>query len=354
MHKSKFRFFLPFTAVILLGQGCFGGQQTAGPDGGVWKTPDRAETWEQKRALVTGAKVTADAALISVFDLEMDPQDRKAIYLGTGEQGMMMSLDSGDSWRKVTSLGQQAVRAVAVDAKDKCTVYAASQNKIYKTDNCTRDWKQVFYDPRTDKVMTDVTVDWFNSLIVYAGTSDGDILKSEDGGKSWKIVKRVDGTPISTIVISPHDSRLVFVGTQGSGVWKTLDGGRTWLEIRKQFGDELRDARRVTQLVLDPKNENRIYLVAQKAGIIRSDDQGENWVALNLPAPPGSFTINALAVDPRDPNTLVFTGPTTFTISSDAGNTWTAKKLPTTSAGTKLLIDPQDSTIFLGTRPQQQ
>lgn len=352
--KNKLTFFLPLAALVLLGQGCFGGQPEASPGGGVWKTPDRAETWEHKRALVSGANVTADAALISVLDMAMDPQDRRAVYLGTAEQGVLMTLDGGTSWKKVTSLSQQTVRAVAVDAKDKCTVYAASQNKIFKTENCTRDWEQVFFDPRTDKVMTDIAVDWFNSLVVYAGTSDGDILKSEDGGATWRIVKRVDAVPITSIVFSPKDSRTVYVGTQGSGVWKTLDSGRTWLEIRKQFGDELRDARRVTQLVPDPKNENRIYLVAQKVGIVRSDDQGENWTALNLPAPAGSFTINALAVDPRDSNVLILTGPTTFAVSTDAGNTWSAKKLPTASAGAKLLVDPQDSSIYLGTRPPAQ
>jgi len=353
MKNLFFRFCLPLCAIVLVGQGCFGGDAVAGPDGGVWKTSDRAETWEQKRALVTGPRVTADAALLSVLDMEFDPQDRNAIYLGTAEQGIVMSLDGGDSWKRVASLGQQVVRAVSIDPKDKCTVYAASQNKIFKTDNCTRDWKQIFFDPRTDKTITDVTVDWFNSLIVYAGTSEGDILKSQDGGATWRVVRRVDGTPISSIVISPHDSRLVYVGTMGNGVWKTLDAGNSWIEIRKQFGDDLRDARRVTQLVLDPKNANRLYIVAQKVGIIRSDDQGENWTALNLPAPAGSFTINALALDPRNPNTMVFTGPTTFTLSGDGGGTWTARKLPTTSAGAKLLIDPQDGTIYLGTVPQQ-
>ncbi len=348
---KRLKFVLPFLGLVLVGQGCFGGAADTGPGGGVWKTEDRAETWEQKRTLVNGPDISGDAALLSVLDMEFDPQDRNAIYLATAEQGVVMTLDGGNSWKRVT--GQQMVRAVAVDAKDKCTVYAAVQNKIFKTENCTRDWEQVFFDPRTDKVITDVVVDWFNTLTIYAGTSDGDILKSEDGGGSWRIVKRVDGVPITSIAMSPKDSRTLYVGTRGSGVWKTLDSGNTWIEIRKQFGDELRDARRVTQVVLDPANENRIYLVSSKAGIIRSDDQGENWVALSLPAPPGSFTISALALDPRNSNVLVYTGPTSFSLSMDGGNTWTAKKLPTTNAGAKLLIDPQDSSIYLGTQPRQ-
>lgn len=344
------RIVLPLCALVLFGQGCFGGSKPAtGPDGGVWKTTDRGQTWANKRALVQGSKVTTGAALLDLVTLTFDPQDNAALYAGTAQNGLVYSLDAGESWQAMKGLSSGQVNAVAVDPKNKCTVYATRANEIVKTVTCGRDWTRVFFDPQTSKVITRLAVDWFNPTIIFAGTSEGDILKSQDGGASWLSAARVDGTRITDIDIDPRDSRLVYVGTLGNGIWKTIDGGATWTQINKQFGEDLREARRVTQVVLDPKAANTLFVVS-KYGIIRSEDQGETWTALKLTSPPGTIQISALAIDPNDPKKMIYTGSTSVAFTSDAGTTWTVKKLPTTKAGSALLIDPKDGNIvYLGT-----
>lgn len=350
-HSS---FVIPVLALVLLGQGCLGiggSSSPTGPDGGVWKTGDRGQTWVNKRALVQGPKVTAAAAGFSVVAMAFDPQDNGTIYLATNEHGLVYSTDAGESWQHSKGLAAGRISAVAVDAKNKCTVYATGGNKIFKTQTCGRDWAQIFFDPQTAKQITQIVVDWFNPTILYAGTSEGDIFKSTDAGVSWRVSKRVEGTPISALVMDPRDSRLVYAGTQGSGIWKTLDGGATWVQIQKQFGEEFRDARRATQVVVDPKTPNLIYVVS-KYGIIKSTDQGETWTALTLTSPPGTVQIASMAIDATDSKKIVYTGPTTLTLSTDGGATWTAKKLPTTKGGTALLIDPKNgNTMYLGTAP---
>lgn len=351
--NSYVHFLIPFAALAFLGQGCLGGgaKPPTGPDAGLWKTADRGLTWVNKKALVTGTKVTADVATYAVTSITLDPQDSNAVYFGTIEHGLVYSLDGGESWRQSKTLPIGRVNAVAVDSKNKCIVYAAMANKIFKTENCLRDWEQVFFDPRTDKIFTQIAIDWFNPTILYAGTSDGDVFKSVDAGRSWQVVKRVEGVSINTIAIDSRDSRLILVGTQGEGIWKTLDGGSTWQQIKKQFGEDFSEARRTTQVVLDPKDSNVIYSVS-KYGIIKSGDQGENWTALPLTSPPGSIKITSLAIDPTDSSKLVYTGPATLAYSSDAGNTWTIKKLPTTQGGAVLRIDPKKGdVIYLGTQP---
>lgn len=247
-YKSFIFLIFPIFALTLFGQGCFGGgNQATGPDGGVWKTADRAENWTNKRALVDGPKVTAEAANISVRSMVFDPQDNKTIYLATDNLGLVHSNDAGDSWLKDTNLKLARVYSVAVDPKNKCVVYVTSANKIYKTENCTRDWEQIFFDPRTDKIFTQIVVDWFNPSILYAGTSEGDVFKSTDAGSSWQTSKRIEGTVVTAMVMDPRDSRVLYVGTSGDGIWKTLDGGNTWIHIEKQFGEEFREARRVTR-----------------------------------------------------------------------------------------------------------
>jgi len=353
LSRSFSRALLPVLALALMGQGCFGtGSSTSqGPDGGVWKTTDRGVAWANKRALVQSAKVSAGAASFSIVDLAFDPQDANTVYAATTENGLAYSLDGGDSWQLSKVLNTGKINAVAVDPKNKCTVLATRANEIYKTETCGRDWSRVFFDPRTDKAITQIVLDWFNPTIMYAGTSEGDVFKSMDAGLSWQTAKRIEGTPVSHMVMDPRDSRLLYVGTQGGGIWKTADAGSTWTQISQQFGEDYRDARRVTKIVIDPKVSNVLYVVS-KYGIIKSENGGETWKGLNLTAPPGTIKINALAIDPTDPKRMVYTGQNALALTSDGGITWSAKKLPTTRAGSALLIDPKNgNVIYLGTLP---
>jgi photosystem II stability/assembly factor-like uncharacterized protein len=359
MLRRTRSFVLPLMAVMFLGQGCLGTSSTGptGPDGGVWKSTDNGQTWVNKKAFVQGAKVSAGAATIGVVDMAFDPQDKNTVYLATAANGMVFSLDGGDSWQQAVASNPEKnvlttgrVNVVSVDPKNKCTVYAASANKIYKTITCGRDWDQIFFDARTDKSFTELVVDWFNPTILYAGTNDGDIFKSLDAGRSWQTAKRIDGVAINSLVMDPRDSRLLYAGTQGDGIWKTVDAGATWTHIEEQFGD-FQDARRTTQVVIDPVEANLIYSVS-KYGIIKSNNGGETWTALTLTTPPGTVTINELAIDPKNNKRLIYTGVSTLQFSTDGGATWTPKKLPTTQIGSNLLIDPMDGKIlYLGAMP---
>lgn len=351
--KSIFRFSVVALGLSLFGAGCIFGTPAktgpTGPDTGLWKTSDHGQTWVNKKALVDGPRLTAAAAEFAVQSMAMDPQDRMTVYMGTKNYGLVYSLDGGDSWQRFKTLEATDVKTVAVDNKNKCTVYASSKNKIFKTKTCGRDWQVVFFDPRTDKSFTRIALDWFNPTVLYAGTDDGDIFKSTDEGVKWQVVKRANA-PVTSLVVSPSDSRMILAGTDGDGVWKSLDGGITWLQIKKEFGD-VTEARRVIQLVLDPSNNSRIYLV-HKSGIAKSDDQGTTWKPLTLLTDVGEGKIASLSVDSSNAKNLVYTGPTAVVFSVDGGQTWEAKRLPSTGAGTVVIADSKDgNVIYLGTTP---
>ena len=205
-------------ALMLAGAGCGTTTTgTAGPDGGMWKSSDRGVTWANKRALVVSSKVTATGALFNVTDMVMDPQDNKTIYLATAQYGLVYSLDGGDSWQLARISGVSKINAIAVDPKQKCTVYATSGNKIYKTVDCARDWQQIFFEPRTAVTFTRLVVDWYNPTNLYVGTSDGDILRSQSQGVSWEKVERIDGVPAMELVRAVQDA----VNPVGYSIYKS-------------------------------------------------------------------------------------------------------------------------------------
>lgn len=342
----------PLAVLSLFGAGCFGSTAPVqSSDGGVWKSTDSGMTWVNKKALVSGAKVTAGVASTKIVQTVFDPQDNHTIYLATADTGLLYSLDAGESWQKPQGdiLTTGRIGAIAVDPKNKCIVYAARTNSIFKTVDCGRDWERVFYDPRSDVVFTQLIVDWYNPTILFSGTSAGDVFRSQDSGLTWQISKRSDGSPIVSIAIDPRDSRLVYAATYGAGLLKTTDGGNSWTEIRKQFDDDLRDSRRAIQMVIDPVATGTVYVVS-KYGIVRTTDGGTIWKGLKLTTPPGTVRINAMAIDPKNNKHIAYTGIRTLEFTTDGGETWRSQKLPTTQVGATIMFDPVESKVmYLGT-----
>lgn len=340
---------LPVLALVLLGQGCGGQRQAAGPDGGVFKTSDGGDTWRQLQIINVGSR-RASIAEMGIVTLAVDPRDPKAVYAGTVENGVIYSIDGGDSWQPAGNLATGRVNAIVVDPKNTCTVYATLANQIMKTTTCTREWTRIYFDPRTDKAFTALVVDWFNPQVVYAGTSDGDLLRSDNGGESWRTVRRIDAVRINHMAMDPRDSRIVYAATNGSGILKTADGGQNWTLIRNEL-QEFENARRVNLVVLDPSTPNRVYTIS-RYGIVLSDDGGVTWQALQLPTPPGSVEMRAMAVHPGDPRRLVYATDRAVIWSVDGGQTWTTKRLPTTRGAAFMVYDGADQpSLYLGAAP---
>lgn len=351
MNSKSLFFVAPLAALVLLGQGCGSSQPASGPDGGIFRTVDAGDTWAQLKVINIGAK-QASIADMGIVTMTLDPQDGKTIYAGTVQNGVIYTLDDGASWMQAPApMNVGRVQALAVDAKDKCTAYATILNQVMKTTTCSRDWTRVYFDPRTDKAFTTLAVDWYNSEIVYAGTNDGDILRSDNGGISWRVVQRLDAVRINQIVMDPRDSRTLYAATAGSGLLKTVDGGQNWTSIRKEF-DSFDGSKRANLVQLDPNNVGRIFTVS-KYGLLLSDDAGATWTALKLPTPPGSVDIKAFAIDPKDPKHLVYATTAAVIWSTDSGQTWTTKKLPSTRGAAMLLYDGSSpkANVFLGSAP---
>lgn len=349
-RSTHVTFAIALCSMVLLGQGCFGGggSTATGPDGGVYKTSDRGTTWAQKRVLIKGAKAVS-LGNDEIVSMALDPQDHDTVYAGTGERGLIYSFNGGDSWQEATEAPAGRVESVAVDPKDKCTVYLAMKNKIYKTENCNRDWKEMFFDPKTDKEFTVIEIDWYNPTIVYAGTSEGDIFKSTDAGLSWLVSKRANAR-VTDIEIDPEDSRIVYVGTYGDGIWKTMDSGNTWVRIRQQL-NEYKNARRIVDLEVDEEDPELLYLVS-KYGILTSRDQGETWTPVQLTSQPNTVEIRGFAMDPRNSDALQYITKNTLMTSSDRGVTWNSQRLPSRRNANVLLLDSEDGDmLYVGFGP---
>lgn len=342
------RFALVLSVLVLTGQGClgFGGGQKP-PDGGVFRSGDAGGNWVQTVA-VPAAKGVGTIGNTNLITLSADPQDARVLYLGTRENGLLYSEDAGVSWRQFRddALKTGRVDAVAVDPKDVCTVFVAHGQRLFKTTDCGRTFDgEAYVETRAGVSIRRVVIDWFNTQIVWIALSNGDVIRSTDGGRNWRTsLSAKDDIP--AFLMSAVDSRVLLIGTATNGFYRSVDAGETWTPIKKELND-LRNASHVFALVQTA--DAGVVLAATKYGLIRSKDFGASWEPLTLLSAPGQLTIKALGVDPKNANHLYYAALSTFYSSEDGGTSWKTAKLPSTRIPEVMHVDPKDaSVVYLG------
>ncbi len=144
--------------------------------------------------------------------------------------------------------------------------------------------------------------------ILWAGSDDGLIHVSRDGGKNWKNVTPKDipeWAMISIIEPSPHDAGTAYVAANryksddfAPYLYKTTDYGATWTKITDGIAENA--FARVVRA--DPDRKGLLY-AGTETGLYVSFDDGAHWQSLQGGRPPGSMPvvpIHDLAVKDRD------------------------------------------------------
>ena len=129
--------------------------------------------------------------------------------------------------------------------------------------------------------------------VFWAGSDDGLIHISRDGGENWENVTPPDvpeWTTVAFIEVSHHDAATAYVAAYryklddyNPYLYKTRDYGRTWQKITSGIGAE--DFTRVIRE--DPVRQGLLY-AGTEFGLYVSFDDGESWqlLQLNLPVVP--------------------------------------------------------------------
>ena len=117
------------------------------------------------------------------------------------------------------------------------------------------------------------------------------------------------------------DVKTIMVGTVGQGVLRSTDGGESWRRVG--VGQGLHSDALVRVLANKPDKPELVFAGTDK-GLYRSDDAGQTWQLVDSPL--SSYQVWALAIDQADPN-IMFAGtgtptPAALFRSSDAGKTW--------------------------------
>jgi len=319
------------------------------PPAGIFKSFDAGTTWVKKNVFLGNINNTmgkGNIDTISVKDIIFDPQDNQALYLITQGDGFFYSYDGGESWMQPKKFSKGIIQGLAIDPNNKCTIYIAFSNQIYKSIDCNRSFDPVYTDSRPNRKVTALAVDAFNLGIIYAGTDEGEILKSFDSGLSWTTIKRIDNK-IEKILIDFNDTRIIYVATQKKGLFKTINSGDSWKNLDEGL-KKFSAYREYRDLIFIPSKTDALILLTSY-GILRTNDGGETWRAISLITPPLQADIRAVAVSPKNAKIIYYGTPTTFYKTVDGGQNWITNKLPNRSSSSYLVIDPKNANIlYLG------
>ena len=314
--------------------------------GGVFRTVDQGVTWRQLGLIQTTASKKLHIFGVNTSVLVADPSDPKALYLGTFADGAFFSYDAGLSWQVMTSLGQKGIIDLAVDPKNKCVIYAAAVGRIFKTGDCGRTWQEIYSDNDKHLLIYSVVVDHFASANVYIANARGDVIKSEDSGKSWRTLKNLKGE-VRKLVMDPRDSRTLLAAVYGKGLFRSTDAGVSWQDLTPKLKSVKAD-KSFRDLVAAPSTPG-FYLLAVDYGLFKTANYGDDWTEINLIPPENRSRINALAVNPLDNKLIYYDTDTTLYSTVDGGQNWFSRKLPTARQGSKILASPlKDNPVYLG------
>ena len=132
------------------------------------------------------------------------------IYLGGDVAGVYKSEDHGLTWRLANNgLADYGVFSLAVDRTAPGTVYASTAGGLCKSTDGAAHWRllpgtgpdRLRLSGEKGRSVRCLAVDPVDGRILYAGSPSGKILKSTDGGESWKVVheKSAEKDPPGTL-----------------------------------------------------------------------------------------------------------------------------------------------------------
>lgn len=313
--------------------------------GGVWKTLNGGQTWQNISDGFFGGSIGA---------VEVAPSDNNVIYVGGGEQtmrgnvsygyGMWKSTDAGESWEKSGLEKANHIPRIRVHPDNPDIVYAAvlgdlfkdtKDRGIYKSTDGGKTWKQTLFVNESAGAV-DLIIDPNNARILYASTwrvrrnpyemssgGEGSALwKSKDGGETWQNISANKGLPkgiwgISGIAVSPVNSNRLWaiIENEDGGVFRSDDGGKTWNKLNNE-----RDLRQrawyYSRIYADPKSEDIVYVV--NVSYHKSKDGGKTFDSYY--APHGDH--HDLWIDPDNPDRMIIGDDGGAQVSFDGGGHW--------------------------------
>jgi len=266
-----------------------------------------------------------------------DPRSPTVVYVASAHASggvyVFKTTDGGQHWRSTNARGtgwESDILSLTADPRRSGTLYAGTDTAVYKTMDGGRGWRPFnrgLFGP-SHKVCQCGRCTWGFGSHLTPGKTDW------NGNNGW----------VLDVAIDPIHSNIVY--SAAGGVRKSTNGGHTW----KTAFDKCRT---VTRIAIAPTRPESIYAIVHKdptgaAAIYKSTNGGRTWRATGSSefAVASVFgccgdSMDALAIDPANPQTLYAAVGNTVFATTNGGASWHRRANGLPVSVTSLADDPQ-------------
>ncbi len=342
--------------------------------GGIFMSDDRGLHWISINEGITTRKGLDG---IPVFCVAVDPHNSSNVWIGTEGTGKIYKSDNGgELWVEKSqgisdTLNPLSFRGITIDPHNPQIMFAMAEISsagwhpsgesvigieldmtmgiVFKSTDGGENWREVW---RGNNLARYCLINPKNTQEIYVSTGIFDreaantdvqlgiaggvgILKSEDGGESWRVLNESNGLMdlyVGSLFMHPlHPDTLLAAASQNNwsdygqeftgGVYLTTNGGESWQKVTQE--KEL-----FAVVEYSTSHPNMAYAITNRAAY-RSEDHGFTWQRFgrqnNTWGPPGiiaGLPIDVLC-DPEDPMRVMVNNYLGGNfLSLDGGESW--------------------------------
>lgn len=285
--------------------------------------------------------------------IAIDPVKKDRAYCGTFEDGLWLTDDEGDIWKKVRSFPTKAgVTSVTVNPKEKNdgfgAVYAGTEpSMLYRSLDGGETWEKLdeflslpsskswSFPPKPDTHhVRNITIDPTKPGLIHLAIEAGALIRSFDYGKTWKDRVKTGPFDTHTLVANPNAEGRLY-SAAGDGYFESEDYGETWRRIDDGLNETYLYSVAVhpddpdTILVSASPGPWTAYNTLNAESRIYRRETGRVWneVKKGLPDADGT-TASAIIANPKEMGTFYAANNTGIYVSEDKGASWEALPVP--------------------------
>ena len=306
-----------------------GRHMVIGGDGGFYVTYDRGANWDHINTAAVG----------QFYHVAISPKHPYWVVGGLQDNGSWagpaISKNGGTLNEDWLSIGSGDGFVCQVDQQDPDLIYSESQNGTISRRHL-KTGERASIRPQRSAVSATYRFNWNtpfilsrqNSKIFY--TVGNHVFRSLDRGNNLipispeiTLTQRGSGTAISE---SPRNSNVLYAGTDDGALWVTKNGGFEWKNITANLG--LPSPRWVATIEASRYDDGRVFVALDghrsdddEPYLFESNDFGDTWRSIRSNLPTGST--RCLREDLANENMLYAGTEFALWLSMDRGANWT-------------------------------
>ena len=331
---------------------------------------------------------TTELKVVDVLNITFYPDVKDKIIVSSYDDGLFLNENGVNQWELIPFPPQKIYSFIVdrVDPDNRAFVsgVVSKNGRIFRTEDGGVTWRAVYAEPGDNTYVSSLTQDPRNHEVILAGTSAGTLVRSVDGGDTWKNIGQKISGNISRFAHDSIRNSFMYLLVSGGKIYHSYDGGVTWIDWEDVKVEEIKDlntragdlsrfgnrdgAQAVRDQVAALQQKNReemrpsgiIYIVADpnrsgvlyaglSRGLYRSEDYGKYWEKVNIIESAEQFPIASIAINPKDSDEISFVSGNSFYRSVNYGSTWAVTPLDKTRNASFVAYDPFDPmVVFVG------